>query len=484
MPDIAFEWEPLSDLPPNWADLHREDLLLVQHEWHREKDILKDPTKIRQFQDRLSTEWAIETGVIEKLYTLDRGVTETLIELGLEAIDTLHNRGAITHDAARLIEDQKATLELVFDFVKQGRELTAYYIKELHVALTGHQSTTEAVDQFGQRFQARLLKGAWKRLPNNPTRPDGSIHEYCPPDFVQDEIDQLLRLHQEHQRQGVAPEIEAAWLHHRFAQIHPFQDGNGRVARTLATLVFLRHDYLPLVVRDEENRDAYLTALESADHGDLGPLVGLMADIQVKDLHKAVEFLRTLRGEGVVRIAASAAERVKLRKEATEQETRNLTDSLTKIAETRLREIRDELVLQFQREGLGLEVQVRSSNPHDGTESWWGGQIVAVAKQHRYWADLSKFRTWAELGIRVPSLGNTVTHIVLSFHHKETTAGLMVATAFVSVAGTDTTEGWEVIPNDREPFTFSTTHRTPEKGFREWLDQAVEAALDQWQSKL
>jgi len=22
------------------------------------------------------------------------------------------------------------------------------------------------------------------------------------------------------------PEIEAAWLHHRFTQIHPFQDGN------------------------------------------------------------------------------------------------------------------------------------------------------------------------------------------------------------------------------------------------------------------
>ena len=43
------------------------------------------------------------------------------------------------------------------------------------------------------------------------------------------------------------PEVEAAWLHHRFGQIHPFQDGNGRVARALATMIFLRAGFVPLV---------------------------------------------------------------------------------------------------------------------------------------------------------------------------------------------------------------------------------------------
>jgi|GEM_PF-6737520 len=29
------------------------------------------------------------------------------------------------------------------------------------------------------------------------------------------------------------PLLVAAWLHHQFVQIHPFQDGNGRVTRAL-----------------------------------------------------------------------------------------------------------------------------------------------------------------------------------------------------------------------------------------------------------
>lgn len=37
-----------------------------------------------------------------------------------------------------------------------------------------------------------------------------------------------------------------------FAQIHPFIDGNGRVARALSSAVFLKAGYLVLVVRDED----------------------------------------------------------------------------------------------------------------------------------------------------------------------------------------------------------------------------------------
>ena len=44
--------------------------------------------------------------------------------------------------------------------------------------------------------------------------------------------------------------MEAAWLHHRFVQIHPFQDGNGRIARALSTLIFVKAGWFPLVVRD------------------------------------------------------------------------------------------------------------------------------------------------------------------------------------------------------------------------------------------
>jgi len=112
-------------------------------------------------------------------------------------------------------------------------------------------------------------------------------HEYCPPEHVAAEMDRLIQLHEEHDQREIPPHIEAAWLHHAFTQIHPFQDGNGRVARALASLVFIKRNFFPLVV-DRDDRERYIDALEEADRGDLSHLVRLFAQIQKRALTKAI----------------------------------------------------------------------------------------------------------------------------------------------------------------------------------------------------
>lgn len=484
---VAHRWDPIADLPEGWPELRRDDLHVVHRGWIEEKTILKDPGKVKKLKERLSTEWAIETGIIERLYTVGRGVTETLIDLGLEAVQQAHERGDISHDAMQLITDQKATLEFVFQFIRQERPLSLSYVKELHQSLTRHQAVSEAVDQLGRRFDATLLKGEWKKLPNNPSLPDGRIHEYCPPEFVQDEMERLLKWHAAHDKLRVDVEIEAAWLHHRFAQIHPFQDGNGRVARALSTMIFLQSDHLPLVVRDIEHRERYLDALERADSGDLAVLVNLFADIQMGDLQSAIDFLRELRGQGVSRIAATAAERVKLRQQEEEEEVRQLTARLVDAAEHRLQEIAGELTLSFRRKGAQIDAEAYRNSP--GAETYWNYQIVETAKHHAYWADLSRFRAWVRLRLLLPELGQAQANVIVSFHHRGYPAGLMTATAFLTrttseEADTDSRQEWEVVPVTDRPFTYSTDHRDPEGGFRTWLEGAIEEALDQWQRKI
>jgi Fic family protein len=51
-------------------------------------------------------------------------------------------------------------------------------------------------------------------------------------------MDRLIEMHQRHDASDVPAEVEAAWLH-RFAQTHPYQDGNGRVARSLSSALFV-----------------------------------------------------------------------------------------------------------------------------------------------------------------------------------------------------------------------------------------------------
>lgn len=64
-------------------------------------------------------------------------------------------------------------------------------------------------------------------------------------------------------------------FHHRFLQIHPFNDGNGRVARYLLSMQSraLLGERRPVVIED---RIPYFVALGKADAGDLSPLTELI----------------------------------------------------------------------------------------------------------------------------------------------------------------------------------------------------------------
>lgn len=73
------------------------------------------------------------------------------------------------------------------------------------------------------------------------------------------------------------PVIEmTAYLHHRFVAIHPFIDGNGRVARLLGNLYLIRNGYPPIVL-DQKNRQQYYRALRDADNGDLSVFIHFIA---------------------------------------------------------------------------------------------------------------------------------------------------------------------------------------------------------------
>ena len=279
----------IRDLPEDWPVLSQTGVRRVETEWSRLRSDQKLVGSVGQFSDRLHREWAIETGQIENLYEIDRGVTETLIEIGFAATNIpLGSVNRPPDFVKALISDHQEALEGLFDFIKGDRQLTTGYVKELHAVMTRSQPTTEA--RSGNSIvHTPLLHGAWKVHPNYPQR-EGTEFLYCPPEFVQDEMERLLAMHEEHTKQGVPPEVESAWLHHRFTQIHPFQDGNGRIARALATLVLVRAGLFPLIVPISD-KDAYITSLEHADQGDLAPLVRLISLFQQRALRKAASAL-------------------------------------------------------------------------------------------------------------------------------------------------------------------------------------------------
>lgn len=277
-----FSWEPSKDIPENLYTCADPDFHQLAKKWGEVRGKISKST-LEKIMREIKREWAIETGKIEGLYTLTKGMSETLIKHGINAKLISHSSTNRNPElVAAMLKDQQDVIEGLFDFVSQSRTLSIAYIREMHQTFTRHQETTVALTPEGKLVEVSLIEGDWKKWPNNPLQKDDSIHVYCPPEHVPAEMDRLIKMHKGHIEKDLHPEVEAAFLHHRFTQIHPFQDGNGRVARALASLVFLRGGDFPFVVRDEE-RARYICALEAADEGQLLILIEFMVEKQ-KDL--------------------------------------------------------------------------------------------------------------------------------------------------------------------------------------------------------
>src|ERR1039458_2540149 len=275
-----YKWKPTEPLSGEERKIDLAAMRPLYESWRASKSRLQESSQaqLAEFNRRLIRGLSVETGILERLYDLDRGTTEALVANGFA--EDLVSHSSTNIEPSRLIDilrDQEAAVQLVMDCVANNRALTKSLIHELHTILTRHQETTAAVDQFGNRREIALLKGKFKEQPNKPKRPDGAMHEYCPPIHVDSEIENLLKWMSEYANDD--PIIVAAWFHHRFTQIHPYQDGNGRVARALTTLILLRAELLPLVL-DRDLRVEYINALELADQNQLHKLAEIFARLE------------------------------------------------------------------------------------------------------------------------------------------------------------------------------------------------------------
>jgi Fic family protein len=117
-------------------------------------------------------------------------------------------------------------------------------------------------------------------------RISGSHH--VPPNamMVADQMEELFA-----EIQSIADPVErAAKLHHGIARIHPFTDGNGRVARLAMNFVLLAAGYPPISI-PTNLRQAYYDALEAADAGDFKVWLDFLAAQLDRELDRWLEAL-------------------------------------------------------------------------------------------------------------------------------------------------------------------------------------------------
>ncbi len=153
------EWQYVCDYEDEHEKLQEIELRSLSAVWEEQRDLLSDQEALGRFTEKLKREWAIETGLIERLYEFDRGITEVLIERGFDSAFLPHGRIEMPEKVISIIRDQKEAIESVFDYVKQERALSTSYVKEIHALLTRNQEFSEGQDQFGNRIESPLNRG-------------------------------------------------------------------------------------------------------------------------------------------------------------------------------------------------------------------------------------------------------------------------------------------------------------------------------------
>ena len=121
----------------------------------------------------------------------------------------------------------------------------------------------------------------------------GSQYAVTPPAKVESEIRKFVKWFNDNEHKLPTPEF-AALAHQKFVFIHPFVDGNGRVARLILNLALIRGEYtialIPAVLRHE-----YVQSLE-ASHKNPSIFINFIAE---RIIATQMDLLRLLADGGV-----------------------------------------------------------------------------------------------------------------------------------------------------------------------------------------
>ena len=206
---------------------------------------------------------AIDTGAIEGLYDVDRGFTFTVATEAAMWQVALDKKG---EQAKALIHSQLDALDYVMDFATKRQPITEAWIRSLHAAMCKSQETYKVMTEIGPQTQP-LPKGEYKHLPNHVMLKDGTMHAYAPADLTPAEMHRFVEAIEGESFRTAHPALQASYAHYAFVCIHPFADGNGRVARALACVFTYRSASIPVMIL-AENRKQYLDSLHASDDGD------------------------------------------------------------------------------------------------------------------------------------------------------------------------------------------------------------------------
>jgi len=246
-----------------------------------ELDKLRPISKEREakIMQKFRLDWNYHSNHLEG-NSLTFGETRMLILHGITA------QGKPLKDHFEITGHDEA-IKWVEEIVKGDFPLTENFIRQLHVLLLKESYEVSAVTPDGKPTRRKIEVGKYKSSPNHVLTKTGETFYFATPEETPAKMnDLLLWYRKELESPDVNPIILAAEFHYKFVRIHPFDDGNGRVARVLMNFILMKFDYPPVIIKTED-KENYFSALRLAD----GDLIENFFEYIAKNLVRSLEIM-------------------------------------------------------------------------------------------------------------------------------------------------------------------------------------------------
>jgi Fic family protein len=209
--------------------------------------------------------------------SLTYGETKALILFGITA------QGKPLKDHFEITGHNEA-INWIMEVVKDERPLTGTFIRELHTLLLKEASYKDAKTPEGKPTRRKIEVGKYKTHPNHVITVTGETHYFATPEETPAKMQELIEwFRKEKEKSGINPVILASLFHYRFISIHPFDDGNGRVARIIMNFILMQFGFPPAIIKTED-KENYYAVLRLADADQLEPFIEYIAENLVRSL--------------------------------------------------------------------------------------------------------------------------------------------------------------------------------------------------------
>jgi Fic family protein len=177
-------------------------------------------------------------------------------------------------------------VEYLLDVLKGTEiDLTEHLIRHLHQTILPEEFEADAVTPDGKPTKRIIKPGQYKSVPNHVKTKSGDMFYFSTPEDTPSQMSDLMAWYNKELTETKShPIIIASLFHYKFVRIHPFDDGNGRMARLLMNLILMKFGYPPVIV-PFGIKDDYYNALQFADAEDFDKFIVFIGERLIESLN-------------------------------------------------------------------------------------------------------------------------------------------------------------------------------------------------------